>query len=902
MTSTKPNSPPTEPTADPPTPSQAELPCDHCGLPVPKGLLRADRKAQYCCNGCEMAALLLNEHGLEALYAQTLQGKPTRSQATQEAEPYAHFDDAVFQKLYTRPYKNSQIQEIELYLEGVHCAACIWLLEKLPSLLVGVHEARIDFRRSALRLVWNPEHQRLSQIALFLDRLGYPPHPYRDLYKGSHQQKEDRQMLIRIALTGAVAGNVMLLAFALYSGIFSGMEPAYRNLFRWISFLLTIPSMIWGGSLFFRSAIGALRAQSLHIDQPIALGLAAGFLSGAVNTFRGHGEIYFDSVTALIFLLLVGRWLQRRQQRMAAQATELLYSLSPSRATRINGEQRQSVSVEALQSGDIVEVLAGETFPADGVICQGHTLIDSAILTGESRPTHRNEGDSIFAGTLNLSAVVRVTIQRAGSETRLGQLLREVEETSQKRAPIVQLADRLAGRFVVVVVILAIITAILWSHLDPSLALEHAVALLVICCPCALALATPLAIGVSIGRAARRGILIKGGALLESLATPGTLWLDKTGTLTEGNFRLIQWLGTTRLSDPSSHHPHPNTPLSNPLSHHPQPNAPLSDSPVSTALFSPISHPIDELPTEHAGQPSLPALIQALEAQIAHPIARALAQALPQSRASDLFDVQHTVGEGITARFANDTLAILSPSAFVRRFGPLPSQAEATLETITLDALTPALIAVNQQLAAIVALGDPIRQDAASTLQALQRKGWRIGILSGDHPHVVHAVAKRLQLDLQRCHGGLSPEDKLRIVNQTPAPVVMVGDGVNDAAALSAATVGIGVHGGAEACLAIADIFLSRPGMTPLHELLDGAQHTLHAIRRNLRFSLSYNILGATLAVAGMIGPLAAAILMPLSSLTVVTLSFRAYTFPTTAAADPNAACPVTPPHSALSA
>ncbi|MCK6513114.1 heavy metal translocating P-type ATPase [Myxococcota bacterium] len=885
MTSTKPNSPPTDsiaPTADPPAPSNGEIPCDHCGLPVPKGLLRADRTAQYCCNGCEMAALLLNKHGLEALYAQTLQGKPTRPQAAQEPEPYAHFDDAVFQKLYTQPYKNSQLQEIELYLEGIHCAACIWLLEKLPSLLAGVHEARVDFRRSALRLIWNPEHQRLSQIAIFLDRLGYLPHPYRDLYKGSHQQKEDRQMLIRIALTGAVAGNVMLLAFALYSGIFSGMEPAYRNLFRWISFLLTIPSMIWGGSLFFRSAIGALRAQSLHIDQPIALGLAAGFLSGAVNTFRGHGEIYFDSVTALIFLLLVGRWLQRRQQRMAAQATELLYSLSPSRATRINGEQRQSVSVEALQSGDIVEVLAGETFPADGLICQGHTLIDSAILTGESRPTHRNEGDSIFAGTLNLSAVVRVTIQRAGSETRLGQLLREVEETSQKRAPIVQLADRLAGRFVVVVVILAIITAILWSYLDPSLALEHAVALLVICCPCALALATPLAIGVSIGRAARRGILIKGGALLESLATPGTLWLDKTGTLTEGNFRLIQWFGTTRLSDASTPHPYPNTP-------------------ASSAIFSPIPHPIAELPTEHDGQPSLPALVQALESQIAHPIALALAQALPQSQTTGLSDVQYTVGEGITARFGNDTLAVLSPSAFVRRFGPLPPQAEVTLETITQDALTPALIAVNQQIAAIVALGDPIRKDAASTLQTLQRKGWRIGILSGDHPHVVHAVAKRLQIDLQRCHGGLSPEDKLRIVNQTPAPVVMVGDGVNDAAALSAATVGIGVHGGAEACLAIADIFLSRPGMTPLHELLDGAQHTLHAIRRNLRFSLSYNILGATLAVAGMIGPLAAAILMPLSSLTVVTLSFRAYTFPTTAAVDPNAACPILPPHSALS-
>ncbi len=814
-----------------------------------------------------MAALLLSEHGLDEIYAQTLDGKNTRPKTTQQPETYAHFDDTAFLKLYAHPHKGSPLLEIEFYLEGVHCAACIWLLEKLPSLLEGVHDARVDFRRSALRLVWNPADQRLSVVAAFLERLGYPPHPYRDLYKGSQQQKEDRQMLIRIALTGAVAGNVMLLAFALYSGLFSGMERAYRDLFRWISFLLTIPSMIWGGSLFFRSAIGALRARSLHIDQPIALGLAAGFFSGAVNTIRGHGEIYFDSVTALIFLLLVGRWLQRRQQRMAAQATELLYSLSPSRATRINNDgERQNVSVESLQSGDTVEILAGETFPADGMLSQGQTLVDSSILTGESRPTQCNEGDPIFAGTLNLSAVVRVTIQRAGSETRLGQILHEVEEASQKRAPIVQMADRLAGRFVVIVVILAVFTAILWSYLNPSLALEHAVALLVICCPCALALATPLAIGVSIGRAARRGILIKGGALLESLATPGTLWLDKTGTLTEGHFRLLRWIGSTQLTDSSS-------------------RIELS------------SHPVTELPTHHNGAVSLPAIVQALEAQIAHPIARALAQSLPQSGPLDFSNVQHTVGEGITAHLGEDAIAILSPAAFVRRIGPLSPQAEATLDSITQEALTPALIAVNQQLAAIVALGDPIREDAASTLQSLQQKGWKIGILSGDHPHVVQAVGRQLQLDPQRCHGGLSPEGKLDIVTQTAAPVVMIGDGVNDAAALSAATVGIGVHGGAEACLAIADIYLSRPGLTPLHELLEGAQHTLHAIRRNLRFSLSYNIIGATLAVAGMIGPLAAAILMPLSSLTVVTLSFRAYTFPTEAVADPNASCPIPPTH-----
>lgn len=843
---------------------QEPVPCDHCGLPVPKGLLRPKGEAQYCCNGCEMAALLLNEHGLDSIYNQTLEGKPTReAKSNGKAGTYEHFNDPAFQKLYTRPYGESALLEIELYLEGVHCAACVWLLEKLPSLLEGVHESRVDFRRSALRLVWDPNKQTLSTIAELLDRLGYPPHPYRDLYKGSQQQKEDRQMLIRIALTGAVAGNVMLLAFALYSGMFSGMEANYRNLFRWLSFILTIPSMIWGGSLFFRSAIGALRAKSLHIDQPIALGITAGFLWGALNTIRGHGEIYFDSVTTLIFLLLVGRWLQRRQQRMAAQATELLYSLSPSNAIRIEGNERKSVSVEALQEDDIIEVLAGESFPADGTLSQGQTQVDISILTGESRPQLRNEGDPIFAGTVNLSAVVRMRIQRAGSETRLGQLLQQVEEAGQKRAPIVQTADKIAGRFVVGVVFLALFTGILWAFLDPSKALEHAVALLIVCCPCALALATPLAIAVSIGRAAKRGILIKGGSLLEALANPGTLWLDKTGTLTEGQFRLARWFVATEETDQATYTERPVTSL--------------------TAR-------------DDDGKPSLPAIVQALEAQIAHPIARALTQALPSVGELPFQALEHKVGEGLHATLEQQHIALLSPQAFERRFGKLPQAADEVIQRITQEALTPVLIAVNQSLQAIAALGDPIREDAASSLSYLQQKGWKIGILSGDHPHVVQAVAEKLGLDTKDCHGALSPEDKLRFVTETSQqPVVMIGDGVNDAAALSAATVGVGVHGGAEACLAIADIYLSRPGLTPLQELLDGAQHTLHAIRKNLLFSLSYNILGAGLAISGLIGPLAAAILMPLSSLTVVTLSFRAYTFPNEIAQDPNAACELPP-------
>jgi Cu2+-exporting ATPase len=815
-----------------------------------------------------MAAMLLADHALDGLYARTLEGKPIReASAPQGEQAYAHFDDPAFHKLYLREAQGGSLVSIDLYLEGIHCAACIWLLEKLPSLMQGIVEARVDFRRSALHLLFDPKQASLSSIALLIDRLGYPPHPYRDLYKSSHQQQEDRRILIRIALTGAIAGNVMLLAFALYSSLFSEMEATYQHLFRYLSLILTIPSMIWGGSVFFRSAIGAIRARSLHIDQPIALGLAAGFAWSAFNTLRGTGEIYFDSVTALIFLLLVGRWLQRRQQRFASQATELLYSLSPSHATRIDAQgQRQQVAVEALQEGDLVEIRAGESFPADGIVSQGRSQIDTSLLTGESRPITIEEGEEVFAGTLNLGAALRVKIARAGSESRLGQILQQVEEASQKRAPIVQLADRMAGRFVVAVMVLAVFTALLWAYLDPSKALEHAVALLIICCPCALALATPLAIGVSIGRAAKQGILIKGGSLLEALASPGQIWLDKTGTLTEGRYRLLGWYGTLEIPTAAK-----------------SPQTQENDTPSASFENAPLPQRDHQaLPArDEQAQPSLPALVQALEMQIAHPIARTLAAALPSVPDITFDAVEHRVGEGLSARYEGKELSLLSPSAYIRRYGALHSAHQEQLDTITQDGLTPVLIALDGRLTAIAALGDPLRLDAAPVLRALEADGWKIGILSGDHPHVVAAVAQKLKLDPAHCHGGLSPEDKLHFVtSSTTQPVVMIGDGVNDAAALSAATVGIGVHGGAEACLAIADIYLARPGLLPLQETIQGAQRTLKTIRRNLAFSLSYNLLGATLAVAGLIGPLAAAILMPLSSLTVVTLSFYSRTFP----------------------
>jgi Cu2+-exporting ATPase len=415
-------------------------------------------------------------------------------------------------------------------------------------------------------------------------------------------------------------------------------------------------------------------------------------------------------------------------------------------------------------------------------------------------------------------------VERTGDETRVGRLLRLVDEHARRRAPIALLADRLAGVFVAVVLALAATTVALWWATDPERAVEHAVALLIVTCPCALALATPLAVSAAVGRAARARILIKGADVVERLVRPGRMWLDKTGTLTTGRPTLASWWG-----DP-------------------------------------------------AARP----LAAAVEAHSAHPLAQALTRALADERgATRAVDVVEAPGGGVEGCIEGRRVLAGSARFVAARGTRLCGAALGEVQRLAAEGITAVVVAVDGVAVAVAGLGDQLRPDAAEAVARIRARGWRVGLLSGDHPKVVAAVGRRLGLDAEDCRGAMSPEDKLRVVSEGAAagPVVMVGDGVNDAAALAAATVGVGVHGGAEAVLAAADVFVARPGVAAVADLLDGARRTMKVVRRNLAFSLGYNVVAVVLAMAGHLNPIAAAILMPLSSVTVIASSFRARTF-----------------------
>ncbi|MGH7696816.1 MAG: heavy metal translocating P-type ATPase, partial [Gemmatimonadaceae bacterium] len=781
--------------------------CAHCALPVPTALVAEGHAAQFCCGGCRAAFDVLHQAGLARYYELRQQrGRAVR----RSGRSYEEFAHPAFERQYVRELPGG-LRQVELYLEGVHCAACVWLVERVPLVLSGVVRAELDIRRSLAAIEWDPTSTALPAIAQTLDTLGYPPHPFRGVQREAMRRQEDRAALTRIGVAGAIAINVMLAALAMYSGwLQDGMDASLERYFRWISLALTVPALAGPGRVFFTSAFAAMRTRTLHLDLPIAIALGAGFIRGTINTLADSGPVYFDGVTMLIFLLLIGRYLQLRGQRLATDASELLYSLTPNAATVVNEERMQDVPAAALTPGMIVHVRPGDTVPADGVVVEGASSIDSALLTGESRPEGVLPGSPVFAGTINVSAALRVRVERSGEESRVARLLRQVEESARRRAPIVQLANRLAGWFVAVALGLALATFIIWALREPSQALDNAIALLIVTCPCALAMATPLAVTVAMGRAARRGIFIRGGDVAELLAKPGYLILDKTGTLTEGTLALISW----------------------------------------------------DIPDW--ARP----LVLSLEQDSRHPVAVAFRRAWSDVKVPNAANVEHVVGGGISGAVGGRKVVVGSPAFVAAR-----SQARVDGPLIAASDMTPVQVAIDGITVGHAWFGDLLRKDSAAAVDALRDRGWNVRILSGDAASVVARAAHGVRVPPNAAVGGASPEMKLREVERLRAagrPVVMVGDGVNDAAAIAAASVGIAVHGGAEASLASADVYLTRPGLAPLIELTDGAARTMRIIRRNILFSFGYNVVGVTLAMMGIINPLIAAVMMPLSSITVL--------------------------------
>tara|TARA_R110002095_G_scaffold78106_2_gene67107 strand:- start:46321 stop:48780 length:2460 start_codon:yes stop_codon:yes gene_type:complete len=791
--------------------------CIHCNLPVPTSR-QTDEQPWFCCAGCEVAYAILQD--MDACLLEELNNSESVSSSDLS---YEEMDHPRFRELYAREVEPGLFR-IRFHLEGMHCASCVFVIEKLPNYLPGVISARVNLTNTSVDLIWDSTSVSLSEIARTLDRLGYRPHPPQHNDAEQIFQRENRKYLIRLGIAGACAGNVMLIAFALYAGMFSGMAAEHLDLFRWTSAALALVSIAWPGHVFFRGAFSAIKTRSPHIDLPVALGITIGGIAGLINSIRGTGEVYFDSLTVLIFLLLVGRYIQFRQQHRALSQLSLLKSITPRSARLISHDEILTVPIEVLKTGDQIEVRAGDVIPADGVVYFGDSAVDESILTGESRPRIIQNGAQVTAGTINLTSPLRMEIESVGENTRMGRLMNLVELGVSSKLPLLELANRIAGIFVLTVIVLAIVCLGIWWSSGVKIAVSNSISLLIVTCPCALGLATPLALAVAQGKAAKRAILINSGDVIERLSKPGFLWLDKTGTLTYGKMQVHEWYGDRSLF--------------------PQ--------------------------------------IRALEKQVVHPIASALTLFIDQQIGTEeqdchtLQDIDYSPGLGIRGEVDGSQLAIGSEAYITEQKWQIPTEFQKKIAECRQQGLTAVLVVADEELLVVLGIGDDLRPDASATIQKLQSDGWTVGILSGDHPEIVTPIASRLNIDPELVHAAVRPEEKLKIIQDSTSRgiTVMVGDGVNDSAALAAASVGIAVHGGAEASLQAAAVYLNRPGLAPLKELIDGARMTNHVIYRNLLMSLVYNVIAAGLAIGGLINPLIAAVLMPISSLTVLILSF----------------------------
>jgi len=796
----------------------------------------------FCCSGCDVVYRALHDAGFGDTYYELsgiAEERPPEPAST-SLDPLAlsEMDTDAFLDEHAEALGDGT-RRVRLFLDGVHCAACVWLVERLPHEMEGVIEATLDLPRARLLLRWTPDVTPLSDVARWLAQFGYTAHPVRQ-DSASTRTEGERRLLVKVGVSWALAGNVMLLAFAFYAGLDVSGDPMLATAARWLSMLLAAVSVGYGGMEFIRRAAASVRLavrtrelRSLHMDLPIAAGVLVGFGDSALATIRGTGEVWFDSVTVLIAALLTARWLQLRSRRLAGDATDRLLSLIPSMVRRVAPDgSTDTVRIDDVHAGEVVRVPTGEVVPVDGVVATGASTVNNAVLTGESRPESVQAGDAVTAGATNLSAPLDIVVDAAGRDTRVGQLLAWVREASSQEARVVSLTDRLTGAFVTAVAGLAVLTAILWGWLDPASATQHVVALLVITCPCALGMATPLAMAVATGKAARAGIFVKSESAVQQLTSVDAVVVDKTGTLTEGALSLV----------------------------------------------------------ETAGDADAIAAAAALEAHSTHPIAQALVAARGTCTVEDgpvVADVDATSGHGIAGTVEGRRIVVGRPDWVAARADD-PSDYRTALAGFAEARHTPVAVAVDGRIAAALAFGDRLRPNSHAILQSLAARGTDVYVCSGDHPDVVAAVAQALDLAPERARGHVTPEAKQAFVERLRAggrTVAMIGDGVNDAAALQAADVGIAVEGGSTASLVAANVFLTRDGMQPVDELFTGADRVMRVIRRNLTFSLGYNVLGAAAAMSGLVGPLVAAVAMPISSLVVVASSILQRSFPTNAPA-----------------
>ena len=796
--------------------------CFHCGLPVPRDLdlvVCIDGVNQpMCCHGCQAVAEAIVASGHESFYRVRTEVSPSGQELVPEfLRETGIYDLPDIQSQFVHSV-GAELREASLILEGITCAACIWLNEQYLAGLPGVTDVRVNYATRRALVRWDDTRIKLSEILQSIQKIGYRALPYNPDQQQESHQRERRQQQRRLAVAGLFGMQVMMLSISLYAGAWSGMEYAFEQFFRWLNLGLTLPVVFYSATPFFISAWRDLTRRRVGMDVPVSLAIGIAFASSAIATVNGQGEIYFDSVVMFVFFLSASRFLENMaRQRCAASVEQLAQSL-PVVTTRLSpdGLVEESVAAATLAPGDRVLVRPGETVPADGKIIAGSSALDESLLNGESLPVAKKVGNRLLGGSINVTNPLQLEVTAVGADTVMAEIQRTIERAQAEKPPLAHLADRVAARFISIVLLIVLSVAVFWWQHDAGRWFEIALAVLIVSCPCALSLAIPTAISATLGKMQSAGLLVKRGSALEALNRVTHVVFDKTGTLTEGRPRLERVICSDGFS-----------------------------------------------------REQCLRLAAALEAHSEHPLARELVRESGTVRQGEVAQVTSIAGGGIRARIDDDDYIIGNSDLVASHCdAPVP---EEWLAEIAQDAVTAVILARADRVIAMFTFVDGLREDARALIEALQEMGKSVILMTGDREPAARLVAQGTGIQDYRAQ--MSPQAKMeavQLLQSGSAVVLMVGDGVNDAPVLSAADVSIAMGGASSLAKTSADIVLVANHLPTITQAVDIAARNQRIIYQNIAWALVYNFGAIPAAAMGLVAPWLAAIGMSISSLLVV--------------------------------
>lgn len=801
--------------------SYSAAPCYHCGLAVPAGanfeVVIAGRSEPMCCIGCQAVAMAIVDGGLENFYRfRTEKNARPHGNEQQRIEQWQVFDLPEVQADFVVPLDaEAQMLQANLLLDDISCAACAWLIETHLKKFPAVTSVTINITTHRCHLVWNAHQQVLSELLLALADIGYRPYPATDERQQEFLKKENRSALFRLGVAGFGMMQTMMVAI----GMYTGAADAWLELLRWLSLLVATPVVFFSCWPFFKSAWRSIRSRHLIMDVPVALAIGLAYLASTWGTVFSQGEVYFESISMFAFFLLLGRYVEMRARHRNRQAFGNIAQLMPLTACCLREQDgvlvEQQLPLKLLQIDDRVLVRAGETFPCDGVVETGVSSAVEAVLTGEFNPVSKSTGDNVIAGTLNGDSPLQIRVTAIGGATQLSAIERLAAQAAEEKPQQVTFADKIAQFFIARLLIVCACVFAFWWWYEPARALWVCVSVLVVTCPCALALAMPAALSAATANLRQRGFLVARGHVIETLTAINRVMLDKTGTLTKGQFVVADVLVCGALE--------------------------------STACLQ---------------------LAAALETHINHPIAMAFR---PWQKIYQAQSVQQVTAAGVEGNI-NDIQYRLGTLDYVQELFVEPDLQLSLPDNEKLWLL----LGSAQGPLAWFALIDELRSDAKQLVDALTKEGIAVELLSGDQSGAVKKLAD--ELGLSNYIAGAKPQDKLSHLHAAQArgdKVLMLGDGINDVPVLSGADVSVAMASASDLAQTRADAVLLSEHLLLLPQAIYLAHFTQRIIKQNLGFSLTYNVLALPIAAAGLLAPWQAAIGMTTSSLIVILNSLR---------------------------